>query len=78
MSYRIIAVGKVRKGWIQDGISMYLKRLPGITITEVRDTHPQREAQAIQTALRSSELLVALCEEGEALASVPLAERLEK
>ncbi len=57
---------------------MYLKRLPGITVTEVRDTHPQREAQAIQTALRSSELLVALCEEGEALASVQLAERLEK
>ncbi|HGY5535714.1 MAG: 23S rRNA (pseudouridine(1915)-N(3))-methyltransferase RlmH [Prochlorococcus sp.] len=78
LSCRIIAVGKVRKGWIQDGLSMYLKRLPGITITEVRDTYPLREAEAIRATLNNKELVVALCEEGEALASVPFAERLQK
>ena len=45
---RIIAVGKVRKGWVQEGIALYLKRLPGLTITELRDSTPEKEAEAIR------------------------------
>ena len=37
---RILVVGKVRRGWIQDGIELYLKRLPGLTISELRDSNP--------------------------------------
>ena len=73
---RVLAVGKVRKAWIAEGISTYLKRLPGLVVRELRDSSPTREAEALVAELRADERLVALCEEGELLGSVALAERL--
>ena len=75
---RVLAVGKVRRGWIQEGIDLYRKRLPGLEIIELRDSTPQKEADAIQAALRSDERLIALMEEGDTLASIPFARRLER
>ena len=75
---RILAVGKVRRNWIQDGIALYLKRLPGLTISELRDSTPDKEADAIRAALRPDEILIALMEQGDTLASVPFAQRLEQ
>ena len=71
-------MGKVRRGWIQDGIDLYLKRLPGLTISELRDSNPDKEADAIRAALRPDETLIALMEQGDSLASVPFAQRLEQ
>ena len=31
---RIIAVGKIRRAWVQDGINLYLKRLKGLRGTK--------------------------------------------
>ena len=73
---RILAVGKVRKGWVQEGIAVYLKRLPGLTITELRDSTPEKEAEAIRQALRADELPVVLMEQGETLDSVRFSEQL--
>ena len=73
---RVIAVGKVRKRWIQDGLAVYLKRLPGLVVCELRDADPARESQAILAELRPEERLAVLCEEGELLGSLALAERL--
>jgi len=73
---RIIAVGKVRKGWVQEGIAVYLKRLPGLTITELRDSTPEKEAEAIRQALRPDELPVVLMEQGKTLDSVRFSEQL--
>lgn len=73
---RILAVGKVRKDWVKDGISLYLKRLPGLTITELRDSTPEKEAEAIRQALRADELPVILMEQGKTLDSVAFSERL--
>ena len=64
-------MGKVRRGWIQDGIDLYLKRLPGLTISELRDSNPDKEADAIRAALRPDETPIALMEQGDTLASVP-------
>ena len=75
---RVLAVGKVRRGWIQEGIDLYRKRLPGLEIVELRDSTPQKEADAIQSALRPGEHLIALMEEGDTLASIPFARRLER
>ena len=75
---RVLAVGKVRRGWIQEGIGLYRKRLPGLEVIELRDSTPQKEADAIQAALRSDEHLIALMEEGDSLASIPFARRLER
>ena len=75
---RVLAVGKVRRGWIQEGIDLYRKRLPGLEVIELRDSTPQKEADAIQAALRSDERLIALMEEGDTLGSIPFARRLER
>lgn len=74
---RIIAVGKVRKGWVQEGVELYLKRLPGLTVVELKDSSREKEAEAIRAALRSDELPVMLMEQGTPLASIPFAQRLE-
>lgn len=73
---RIVAVGRVRKAWLREGMTLYQRRLPGLEILELRDATPAREADAITALLRADEQLVALCEEGEGLTSRALAERL--
>ena len=69
-------MGKVRKRWVQDGIATYLKRLPGLTITEVRDSTPEKEADVIRQFLRSDELPVILMEQGRTLDSVAFSRKL--
>ena len=75
---RILAVGKVRRSWIQDGIELYRKRLPGLEIIEIRDSTPDKEAESICAALRPDEHLIALMEEGDAVGSIPFARRLDQ
>ena len=74
--YRIIAIGKVRKTWVQEGIELYLKRLPGLTIVELRDGNPEKEAESIRQTLRSDGWPVMLMEQGETLTSISFSERL--
>lgn len=74
---RILAVGKVRKGWVLEGIGTYLKRLPGLQVLELRDAGKEREAAAILEALRPDEQLVVLAEEGQPFDSPAFAKRLE-
>jgi 23S rRNA (pseudouridine1915-N3)-methyltransferase len=74
---RILAVGKVRKGWVSEGVALYLKRLPGLEILELRDGGMAREAEAITAALRPDERLVVLTEEGQTFPSTAFAQRLE-
>jgi 23S rRNA (pseudouridine1915-N3)-methyltransferase len=75
---RILAVGKVRRSWIQDGIELYRKRLPGLEIIEIRDSTPDKEAESIRASLRADEHLIALMEEGDAAGSIPFARRLDQ
>ena len=71
-------MGKVRRGWIQEGIDLYRKRLPGLEIVEIRDSTPAKEAEAIRASLRPDDHLIALMEEGKPLASEPFARRLDQ
>jgi 23S rRNA (pseudouridine1915-N3)-methyltransferase len=73
---RVLAVGKVRKAWVREGLETYRRRLPGLTLVDVRDSTPEREAAAILSELRGDEQLIALGEEGRGLSSQQLAERL--
>ena len=75
---RILAVGKVRRSWIQDGLELYRKRLPGLEIIEIRDSTPDKEAESIRASLRPNEHLIALMEEGDAVGSIPFARRLDQ
>ena len=74
---RILAVGKLRKRWLQDALPVYLKRLPGLQVVELRDAGMAREAEAITAALKPDEELVVLTEEGQCFDSVGFARRLE-
>ena len=73
---RILAVGKVRKSWVQEGVALYCKRLRGLVITELKDSTMAKEAEAITAALHSDERLVVLTEEGSPTDSVAFAEQL--
>ena len=73
--YRIIAIGKIRKPWIQSGIDLYMKRLPGLLITEIRDSSLRKEAETIRSALKDGELLIPLCEEGERFTSLTFSKK---
>ena len=74
---RIVAVGKVRKDWVGEGVALYRKRLPGLELVELRDAGMAREAEAIRAELKPAEQLVALCEEGQTYDSLAFAKRLE-
>ena len=74
---RILAVGKVRKGWVLEGIATYLKRLPGLQVVELRDAGKVKEAEAVLAALQPGEQLVVMAEEGQTFDSQAFAERLE-
>lgn len=73
---RILAVGKVRKGWVQEGVELYRRRLPGLAITELKDSTMAKEAEAIRSALQLDERLVVLTEEGSSFDSLSFAEQL--
>ena len=50
--YKIIAIGKVKRRWIQDGIDMYLKRLPGLEVIEIKDKTRIKEEQLINEIIK--------------------------
>ena len=76
--WRIVAIGKIRKPWIQDGLNLYLKRLPRLAITELRDCGAKKESEAIRKTIASNELPITLSEEGESLTSFAFSQRLQR
>ena len=76
--YRIIAVGKVKKKWIQSGLELYLNRLPGLKITEIKDSTQKKEALAIKQALKKNKLLITLNETGTSFTSKEFASKLHE
>ena len=67
---RIIAIGKIRKQWIKNGLDLYKKRLPNLSIRELRDSTSNKEADAIIAEIKEDELLIALTEEGKNFSSI--------
>lgn len=76
-NYRIIAVGKIKKEWIQKGIEIYLERLPALKINEVKSSCKKKEAHAIQANLQKNESIITLNETGLQLTSINFANYLE-
>ena len=75
--YKIIAIGKIKRNWIQSGIEMYLKRLPGLQIIEIKDSTQTKEEYTIKKSIRENDTLVTLDENGETFTSKQLAEKLQ-
>ena len=74
--YKIIAIGKIKKKWIQDGIDMYLKRLPGLEVKEIKDSSQTKEEHMIKEIINKNEILVTLNENGQSFTSKQLATKL--
>ena len=74
--YKIIAIGKIRKKWIQEGIEMYLKRLPGLEVREIKDSTQLKEEHTIKEIISKNEFLVTLNENGQSFTSKQLATKL--
>ncbi len=75
--YKIIAVGKIKRKWIQEGIDMYLKRLPGLEVIEIKDNNQTKEENTIREIIRKNEILVTLNENGHSFTSKQLATKLQ-
>jgi 23S rRNA (pseudouridine1915-N3)-methyltransferase len=74
--YKIIAIGKIKKKWIQEGIEMYLKRLPGLEVIEIKDNNQTKEEHTIKELIRKNQILVTLNENGQSFSSKQLATKL--
>ena len=74
--YKIIAVGKIKKKWIQQGIEMYLKRLPSLEVIEIKDNNQTKEEHTIKEIISKNEVLVTLNENGQSFTSKQLATKL--
>ena len=74
--YKIIAIGKIKKKWIQTGIEMYLSRLPGLKILEIKDNTQTKEENIIKEIIRKNETLVTLNENGHSFTSMQLSKKL--
>ncbi|KPQ35630.1 MAG: 23S rRNA (pseudouridine1915-N3)-methyltransferase RlmH [Phormidesmis priestleyi Ana] len=67
---KIIAVGKVKKPWLQTGIATYVKRLPEIEIVEIKDAGKEKEADKLESLIKPQDRLVVLSEQGETKDSI--------
>ena len=74
--YKVIAIGKIRKQWVQEGIEMYLKRLPGLKIIEIKNSNQTKEEYRINELIKKNELLVTLNENGQVFTSKQLTKKL--
>jgi 23S rRNA (pseudouridine1915-N3)-methyltransferase len=78
MKAKIIAVGRVKKPWIAQGVSEYLKRLPRLEIVEIKDMGKEKEAEKILSLLKQYDNLIVLSEDGEMYDSVQLSQLLDQ
>ncbi len=75
-NYKIIAIGKIKKQWVKKGIEMYLKRLPGLKVIEIKDSNRKKEEYTIKEIIKKNEILVTLNESGQLFSSKQFAKKL--
>lgn len=74
----VIAVGKIKKSWLRDGIAVYLKRSPEIEILEIKDSDKEKEGEKVLSFMKGNETLVVLSEDGKLISSVDFANLLTR
>ncbi|NEP08965.1 MAG: 23S rRNA (pseudouridine(1915)-N(3))-methyltransferase RlmH [Symploca sp. SIO2C1] len=73
MKFKIIAVGKIKKTWINAGINEYLKRMPQLDIVEIKDAGKEKELSKILSLVKKNDKLIFLSETGKSLTSLEFA-----
>ena len=74
--YKIIAIGKIKKKWIQAGVEMYLNRLPGLQVIEIKDSTKTKEEYIIKQMIKKNETLITLNEKAQSFTSKQFAQKL--
>lgn len=75
---RLVTVGKVKKSWLRDGIQTYAKRLPEVSLTEIKDSGMEKEAARVLSILGGRDRLMVMAEEGKTRTSVEFAHWLSQ
>ena len=75
---KIIAVGKVKKSWLKEGIALYAKRLPEVKIVEIKDSSKEKEADKLLSMISAQDRLVVMAEYGKVYDSVTFSNWLGK
>lgn len=70
---KIIAVGKVKKTWLKEGIALYAKRLPEVEIVEIKDSGKEKEAGKLESLLTAQDRLAVMAEHGQMYDSISFA-----
>lgn len=70
---KLIAVGKIKKMWVKEGLALYEKRLPELDIVEIKDSDAEKEASQILTMVKNSERMIVLTEDGRSQSSIEFA-----
>ena len=73
---KIIAVGKVKKPWIKDGIALYAKRLPEVETIEIKDSGKEKEADKLESLITAQDRLAVMAEYGKMRDSIAFAQWL--
>ena len=75
---KLIAIGKIKKAWVREGIEVYQKRLPELDVLELKDSTPEKEGAHLLSFLKGSDRLIALTEEGKTFSSIEFAALLSQ
>ncbi|MGD1866135.1 MAG: 23S rRNA (pseudouridine(1915)-N(3))-methyltransferase RlmH [Phormidesmis sp.] len=75
---KIIAVGKVKKSWLREGVELYAKRLPEVEIVEIKDSGKEKEADKLLSMVSAQDRLVIMAEYGKERDSEAFAQWLGK
>lgn len=75
---KLIAIGKIKKGWLREGVAVYQKRLPELEVLELKDSTPEKEGAQVLSMLQGSDRLIALTETGTTYSSLQLAHWLSQ
>ena len=75
---KLIAVGKVKKGWIREGLAVLQKRLPELEVIEIKDSTPEKEGSQMLSPVKGSDRLIALTVTGKTYSSTQFAEWLSQ
>lgn len=74
---KIIAVGKIKKGFVNDGIKYFQKQISKLEITEVKQSNIKDEATLILNKIKERDYVIALAIEGPIISSEDLAVKID-
>lgn len=74
---KIIAVGKIKKDFVNDGIKYFLKQISKLEIIEVKQSNIKDEATLILNKIKERDYVIALAIEGPIISSEDLAIKLD-